>query len=309
MTIPPILFLIFNRPDLTQQVFEQIRQASPEQLFIAADGPRADRLGEAALCAEARSIVDKVDWPCEAHTLFRDQNLGCKMAVSGAITWFFEHVEEGIVLEDDCLPHPTFFRYCAELLNRFEDDERIMVISGNNFQEYKIKSRYSYYFSIYNHVWGWASWRRAWMHYDSQLTHWPQLRDNNWLSDIFHESASVKYWRRIFNDVHAGLINNTWDYPWTYSCWVQNGLTILPSVNLVSNIGFDSRGTHTQNGTSRLSNLPMQAMPFPLIHPKQVKRNYQADQYTAQKIFGVRPTVPRWKRLSRRIQQLLHLAG
>ena len=146
------------------------------------------------------------------------------------------------------------------------------------------------------------------MKYDGQLTHWPQLRENGWLSEIFHETTSVRYWQQIFDGVHAGLINNTWDYPWTYSCWVHNGLSILPSINLVSNIGFDDRGTHTQNDNSGLSNIPFDAMSFPLLHPKQVKRNYQAELYTTRKNFGVQPVIPHWKQIVRRILQRLHLA-
>lgn len=301
---PPILFLIFNRPDLTKRVFERIREARPGQLFIAADGPRADRPGEADFCVQTRSVVETIDWDCEVHRLFCDHNLGCKMAVSSAITWFFAHVEEGIILEDDCLPHPSFFRFCRELLERYRDNERVVAISGNNFQPANKNSRYSYYFSIYNHIWGWASWRRAWQHYDGDLKRWPQLREEQWLSKLFRRPEAVRYWSAIFDQVYEKRIDS-WGYPWTYSCWIQNGLTVLPSVNLVTNLGFDERATHTKHKDAQSANLPVQAMPFPLIYPPKVVRNFQADENTSRYIFGIRPSMPAWYRVVHRIRRIL----
>ena len=153
----PVLFLVFNRPDTTAQVFEAIRQAKPPRLYVASDGAREDKEGELEKVKQVREIVSQVDWNCEVKTLFRDKNLGCKIAVSSAIDWFFEQEEMGIILEDDCLPHPTFFRFCQELLERYRDDERIGMISGNNFQFGRKCTDYSYYFSMYSHIWGWAS--------------------------------------------------------------------------------------------------------------------------------------------------------
>lgn len=293
---PPVLFLIFNRPDLTKQVFECIREAHPAQLFIAADGPRADRPGEADLCAQTRAVVKTIDWECKVHTLFRDHNLGCKMAVSSAITWFFDHVEEGIILEDDCLPHPSFFSFCRELLERYRDDERIMAISGNNFQPAHSTSPYSYYFSIYNHIWGWASWRRAWQHYDGDFRRWPHLRDSSFLKNLHKNGSAVNYWQSIFDKAYAGQIDS-WGYPWTYSCWVQNGLTILPKVNLVTNIGFDERATHTKDQYAKVANLETKPIEFPLRHPSSTVANHQADRYTTMHHFGIHPPTPLWRRI------------
>jgi len=204
---PPILFLLFNRPYLTQRVFACIREARPARLFVAADGPRPDRVGERQLCAEARKVVDQVDWPCELLTLFRDENLGCGKAVSSAIDWFFEHVEEGIILEDDCLPHPSFFRFCEKLLEKYRDDERVMQIGGCNFQDGIKRGPASYYFSIYNHIWGWASWSRAWKYYDVGITSWRKTIHEEFLYTLFNDKKSVKYWEKILDSVQRGEIH------------------------------------------------------------------------------------------------------
>jgi hypothetical protein len=283
---PPVLFLIFNRPDLTQKVFDRIREARPKKLFIAADGPRQDRQDEYALCEKARKVATEVDWPCEFKTLFREKNLGCGKAVSEAITWFFENVDEGIILEDDCLPNPTFFRFCGELLERFRDDERVVVISGDNYQKQNLCNEQSYYFSINNYSWGWATWRRAWQYYDEELSQWPRLRTTSWLKDILNDSVAARYWQDIFDIVHAGRID-IWDYQWVYSCWIQSGLSVLPSVNLVTNIGYDNRSTHTNNPEGALANLPLMPMEFPLRHPQYMVRNFAADRYDTRHVFSV----------------------
>ncbi|MCE7979650.1 MAG: glycosyltransferase family 2 protein [Caldilinea sp. CFX5] len=298
--------LVFNRPDLTRRVFERVREAQPNKLFIAADGPRQDRPGEYQLCKEVRAIVQEVDWECDVYTLFRAENLGLKEAVSSAITWFFDQIEEGIILEDDCLPDPTFFPFCAELLNRYRNDERIMVISGNNFQNGHLSSHISYYFSVYNHIWGWATWRRAWQHYDGDLTQWPQLCKTEWLIQWLGDRQGGQYWQQIFDKVYKRQINS-WDYPWTYSCWVQHGLTILPNANLVSNIGFDERGTHTHGKENPAANLPVQSINFPLIHPKGMMRNYNADRYTTEQYFVMRLPPPRWQQLGYMMRKRLRI--
>lgn len=290
---PPVLMLIFNRPDLTRAVFARIRDARPAQLFIAADGPRADRPGEAALCREARTIADAVDWPCQVHTLFREQNLGPKVAVSSAITWFFDHVEAGIILEDDCLPDATFFPFCAEMLERYRDDARIMTISGNNYQfGGSTPNLASYTFSRFPFIWGWATWRRAWQHYDLKMTHWPQSAARAQIRDFLHDPAIYRHYAGLFNQVFAGEIV-TWDYQWTYSSWRHSGLTILPAVNLVTNIGFDERGTNTKDQDNPAAGLPTQPITFPLTHPPAVDRDEQGDKLMfTQHILGsnlVRP--------------------
>ncbi|MBW4694498.1 MAG: glycosyltransferase family 2 protein [Lyngbya sp. HA4199-MV5] len=274
----PVAFFIFNRPQLTQRVFDAIRQAKPAMLLVVADGARRDRPGEADLCAQTRAIIQQVDWQCQVLTNFSDINLGCKRRVSSGLDWVFDTVEDAIVLEDDCLPHPTFFPFCEELLDHYRHDERMMAISGDNFQFGHRRTDDSYYFSRYNHCWGWASWRRAWRFYDVEMSLWSMVKQGNWLQDLLEDHRAVKYWTEIFDAVSSGHID-TWDYQWTFACWIQSGLTLLPNVNLVSNIGFGSEATHTI-GANRLSNLPSEAMPFPLQHPAFVIRDIQADERT-----------------------------
>ena len=273
-----VLFLVFNRPDITKLVFEAIRKAKPPRLYVAADGPRADKFGDEKKVAQVRRIATDVDWDCEVKTLFREKNLGCGVAVSSAIDWFFEDVEEGIILEDDCLPSQSFFWYCEELLEHYRDDARVMVVSGDNWQFGRRRTDYSYYFSRYSHIWGWASWRRAWWYYDKDMKNWPFIRDNGYLSDILQDKKAAKYWTQIFEKIYRGSID-TWDYQWTFTCWTQNGLTILPNVNLVSNIGFGENATHTP-GYSRLSKITAFELSFPLKHQNLMIREFKADHYT-----------------------------
>ncbi|CAN5454137.1 hemolytic protein HlpA [soil metagenome] len=277
MSVPlqtPILFLIFNRPDTTLEVFGEIRKAQPAKLYIAADGPRANRPEEAEKCREARSIVNLVDWPCEVVTLFREENWGCKKAVSSSITWFFEQVEEGIVLEDDCLPSPTFFTYCAELLERYRHDDRVMHITGdgqvNNIQY----GEGSYYFSPFPLIWGWASWRRAWKHYDVTMASYPTFRELNKIADLFPQENYQKMWTAKFDDLHSGRID-TWDYQWIYAVMSRRGLGIIPNVNLITNIGFREDATHTTVAGAHLSAKPRTDMPK-IVHPKFMIPNREA---------------------------------
>lgn len=275
----PVAFLIFNRPDTTARVFEAIRQAKPPKLLVVADGPRPDRPDDIEKCKAARAIIEGVDWDCEVLTNYSEVNLGCGKRPATGITWVFEQVEEAIIFEDDCLPHPTFFRFCEELLSYYRHDERIMVISGNNFQFGRSRTDYSYYFSRYNHIWGWASWRRAWKYFDYDLKLWPKIRKENWLTSILENRKVVKYWTKNFQRTYEGD-PTVWDYRWTFACWIQNGLTILPNVNLVSNIGFGEDATHTIGSKSRVANLPVKEMNFPLKHPLFLLRHVEADNFT-----------------------------
>lgn len=244
---PPVLFLLFNRPDLAGQVFERIRDAKPSQLFIAVDGPRQDRAGESELCAECRDYASKVDWPCEVKTLFREENLGCKSAVSSAITWFFQHVKSGIILEDDCLPESTFFGFCQQMLERYKSNQRLGVVTGNNFQPIAQWSNSSYYYSIYNHCWGWATWRDRWEKYDLKMAGWPAFKESKAFRRVHLKKWIRRRWADIFDSCAMDQID-TWDYQWTFSCWKNGYLTVTPGVNLVKNIGFDERATHTTSG-------------------------------------------------------------
>jgi hypothetical protein len=274
----PIAFFIFNRPKQTKKVFETIREAQPHKLFIVSDGPRKGISQDADKCWQTREIVSKVDWNCEVLTHFSNINMGCKHRVSSGIDWVFEQVEEAIIVEDDCLPHPSFFPYCDELLKKYKNDTRITSISGHNSHLKSKRTNNSYYFSRYHYVWGWATWRRAWKNYDLEMQLWETIRDGNWLTDVLGNASAVQQWQSIFQITYDGNID-TWDYQWQFACWIQSGLAILPNINLVSNIGFGADATHTKIPNSKLANLPTAAMPFPLQHPDFVIRNAQADKY------------------------------
>jgi hypothetical protein len=280
----PVAFIIFNRPDTTERVFAEIAKAKPTKLLVVADGARVHKEGEAEKVAKTRAIIDRVDWPCEVLTNYSDVNLGCKVRVSSGIDWVFEQVEEAIILEDDCLPDPTFFRFCQEMLDLYKNDQRIGLISGNNFQFGKKTGGASYYYSRYNHIWGWASWRRAWKHYDNEAKIWPELKNSGLLEICAYSKNEQKYWSRAFDGVFNKRID-TWDYQWTLTMWSQGMLSILPNVNLISNIGFGSDATHTK-GASMFANLKRQPMSFPLDHPKLFIADKVADRYTSRHMFN-----------------------
>lgn len=274
----PILFLVFNRPEPTRRVFQALRAARPPRLYVAADGSRSGQPGEAIRCEETRLAATEIDWPCELETLFRPHNLGCKQAVSQAIDWFFEHEPEGIILEDDCLPDPSFFRFCDELLRQYREDERIGLISGDNFQFGRTYGEASYYFSRYAHIWGWASWRRAWRNYDRDIETWPSFRDAGGLETVLGQRREIRHWRKTLDAMHAHRID-TWDHQLNFMLWSQNMISIMPQKNLVTNIGFGPDATHT-NSASRFADLPAQSIDFPLVHPSAMYRCNRADDYT-----------------------------
>ncbi|BAW97785.1 methyltransferase FkbM (plasmid) [[Synechococcus] sp. NIES-970] len=294
----PVAFLVFNRPDTTQQVFNSICQAKPPKLLVVADGPRETHPDDAAKCAAVRAIIDTVDWDCEVLTNYSDINLGCKNRVSSGLDWVFKEVEEAIILEDDCLPDQSFFPFCEELLEKYRDTEKIMAISGDNFQFSKKRTEYSYYFSIYNHCWGWATWRRAWQHYDVSMKQWGQINQIEFLNKNFLNFWAAKYWQNKFNQTYLDKIN-TWDYQWTFTCWQKNGLTILPEVNLVKNIGFDSSGTHTTSKFNLYANLETTPISFPLKHPTEIVQCQIADRFTQNHKFGF------WPRAYRKLRNLI----
>ena len=294
----PVVFLTFNRPDTTKKVFEVIRQVKPSQLRVVADGARKDKPGEVEKCAAVRNIIDTVDWDCEVLTNYSDINLGCKQRVSSGLDWAFSLIDRAIILEDDCLPNISFFRFCEELLEKYKDDTRIMAISGDNFQFGRKRTEDSYYFSIYNHCWGWATWRRAWQYYDIEMKLWSKIKQEGWLKDILINPCAIKYWHNKFQKAYEHKID-TWDFQWTFACWLQSGLTILPNINLVSNIGFSSEGTHHKNSKNLLANMATEKLQFPLKHPSFLIRNQEADDYTYRVMFSF------FSRASRKIRQLI----
>lgn len=296
----PVLFLVFNRVQTTAQVFEAIREARPSRLFVAADGPRDDKPGEHEVCQTVRTIATAVDWDCELNTLFRDHNVGCGKAVSSAITWFFSQVEEGIILEDDCLPSPDFFRFCGELLEKYRDDNRIMHIGGNNLQVIRhIGSAYSYFFSNHNFIWGWATWRRAWNLYDYQMKHYQEIMRKRYHRNYFHSFDERNYYEYVLDLMYADLEHTTvWSYQWQFTRMLQAGLVIVPWRNLVINIGGGSDATHTKSQHDVLYNQTLESMIFPLKHPEFVMVDKKIDA----RIFNAVHT-KLWSRIKQRIKR------
>ena len=296
---PPVLFLVFNRPDLAERVFAVIRAAKPNRLYIASDGPRPNFPEEAGLCRSCRDIAQRVDWTCDVKTLFRDTNLGCKRAVSEAFTWFFQQEEEGIILEDDLVPDLSFFPYCASLLEKYRTDDRVAMIGGCNDQLPEAWELDTYYFSTFL-KWGGggATWRRSWDGYDSELRQWPRMRNSKEFRRLLKFPSVIAYWRKIFDRCYRGEIPTAWDYPWLCSIWSRNMLCIAPRCNLVCNIGFDERAVHTVDPNSFESCRPTQPIRFPLRHPERVAPDREIDKKSAQVFFripiGISAHLRRW---------------
>ena len=280
--------MIYNRPHTTGQVFQQIRNSRPAKLLIIADGHRAGRPADVTLCAAARATVNNIDWDCEVLRNYSAFNMGCKQRVASGLDWVFNQVEEAIILEDDCLPHPTFFRYCQELLDRYRTYERIMSISGSNWQFGQQRTPYSYYLSRYFQPWGWAGWRRAWQYYDVNATLWPLLSNCKWLYSPTDSASEAAYWQRVFSKVYLKL-EETWDYQNILAGRIQNGVTICPNVNLISNIGYGPGATHTFWEKGKVtSRLPTQGMDFPLNHPPFIMPDREADEFVRRLIAAGR---------------------
>lgn len=280
----PILFIIFNRLDTTKQVFEKIREIKPKQFFIAADGPREGNESDVQKCKEVRDwVLSNIDWDCDVKTLFQEKNLGCGRNPASAITWFFEQVEEGIILEDDCIPSKSFFSFCEELLEKYRNNTQVFVIGGNNFQEKPI-GRASYYFSAYGHIWGWATWRRAWQHFDYELQTYDETILQKSLQSYFIKQQQIEYWLRIYRDMKSNPVYHIWDFQWTIAQWCNNAINIIPNVNLVRNIGFGEDATHTKHEQQGVLNVENQELDS-IIHPTRIRINRKADLYTFYKNF------------------------
>jgi hypothetical protein len=272
----PVLFLAFNRPDKAARVFGMIRRARPKRLFVVADGPRVGHPDDADGCRQVRALIENgIDWDCELVPLFRPENLGCRRSVSQGITWFFEQVEEGIILEDDTLPSDSFFPFCRTLLHRYRDDERFMHVAGGNYDFGRRRGLDSCYVSKHGYLWGWATWRRAWRHYDGDLVtldeKWPAVTE--WLGS----NEQQKYWKEMFDLTRQGAID-TWDYQWIYTLFAQRGCSLVPNANLVANIGFGTGATHTTNTDSPLGNMAREEMELTNF-PREFRVQHTADDF------------------------------
>jgi hypothetical protein len=273
----PVVLFVFNRPVEAEKVFERIRAAKPSKLFVISDGPRQKKNGESELVKRSRDIISKIDWPVELSTNFSDDNLGCKGRIASGLDWVFSQVNSAIILEDDCLPEPDFFRFTDQLLKRFEHDERIGAISGTNPLEGLYPEASSYFFSRLPSIWGWATWARVWKNYDGDILDWPAQRNSTLLSKSLLTKKAIKYWRQSLDGVYRKAID-TWDYQFTYQLFKKGQLSVVPAKNLISNIGFGPTATHTLDTSSFLANLKTSKLDFPLVHPIEIHSNEGFDQ-------------------------------
>jgi hypothetical protein len=305
-----VLLILYRRPQLLEEMLAVLRKARPPKLLIAADAACPSRPEEVVLCAEVRQrVLAGIDWPCEVETLFAAQHLGCRRGVTTALNWAFAKHERLIILEDDCLPDPSFFPYCEQLLELYADHRDVMQICGSNLAEMR-PTEGSYYFSRFGPVWGWAGWRRAWQLYDVEMKSWPQVRaSGEWMK--FCPEPFEALWRRdVFDSVHSGEVD-TWDYQWAYTKVMHGGLSIIPAVNLIQNTGFGAGATHTTSADAAgLLSVPTSALPEPLIAPPRATAWTEADQEYLRKIVGLpRKGLPmlryRLGRLRRRLIQSL----
>lgn len=279
----PVLFLIFNRIDVTRVSFNAIKAARPPRMYIASDGARSHVVGEQRLVDDVRQFVlSNIDWNCDVKTLFRQDNLGCRRAVSEAIGWFFTQEERGIVLEDDCVATKTFFTFCDELLEKYATDQRVWHIGGTSALSPTLEGQ-SYYFSKYSHIWGWASWRRAWMHYDVDMAKYSRVEVEDIVSDVTSDRRIRQIWKKNFDRAARKLVD-TWDYQWYYCIWRNAGLSILPIINLVVNIGFAPDATHTRDPNNPLARLQCGEIPI-VLHPERVARHKRLDDLNARRLF------------------------
>ncbi len=293
---PPIAFMIFNRPDYAQNIFNEIRKAQPKKLFVVADGPRNPE--EALICEKTRAVIDQVDWDCEVYKNYAEKNMGLKERISSGINWFFEHVEAGIILEDDCLPHPSFFRFTAEMLERYKDDGRIMMISGDNFVS-DIKIKEGYFFSRYFPIWGWATWRRAWKQYDIKVKGWGDSQSKQLVKNIYTQKYMFDHMKNIFDEAYTGRLR-TWDVQWLYACLTSGGYCIMPRVNLISNIGLI--GTHGGGSNQNLPTFDVYEEGF--VHPQEVAHCTEYDNAFYERDFKPRPQTI-WRKLRRKAMSIL----
>jgi hypothetical protein len=271
----PIAFVLFRRPDQTKLVFDQIRTVRPKRLFLIADGPRA--AGEAADCEAARAVVEDVDWPCQVTRDFAAENLGLKRRLPSGLDGVFAQVDRAIVLEDDCLPHESFFRFCDELLDRYADQDRVMHVAGSQLLREPPQPSASYHFSRYAHIWGWATWRRAWRQFDVELRGWHELgRDERetCLREMFDHESERRYWRYVWD--RSREIDN-WDAQWSYALLARQGLAANPNRNLIANVGFGTDATNALEDPLGIAARPLEGIRFPLDHPGWVEADAAAD--------------------------------
>ena len=287
---------MYNRAESVEKVVNILRDLKPLNLFISADGPKNSK-EDIEACSNARKIIESIDWECTVKKNIQANNLGCRHAMAEGITWFFDHVTEGIVLEDDCVPDQSFFYYVEDLLERYRYTEEVFVISGSNFGVVPEDWPYSYYFSRYMNCWGWATWRRAWKYFDNDMNDWRDTEKKSSL-ELYIEKEFCGYWRTILNKCYKKKLDS-WAYLWTFSCWYNNGLAILPTKNLIKNIGVGDDATHTKRRIKTLG-VKRSKIQLPLAHPSEITRLKAVDILIEKKAHSG----PLWKRYARVAKEL-----
>ena len=311
----PILLIAWKRPDKTKKIIESIKKVKPRYFYVACDGKTENnKILNNQVNLTRKLILENITWDCELKTLFCEYNQGCKNAVSNAISWFFDNVDRGIIIEDDCLPHQDFFYFCSELLKKYENDMRIWSIAGNNLHRKNSTKEESYFFSKYSHCWGWATWRRCWSKYDKDIADWPSYKSKGILNKIFESRREKIFWMKTLDNIYYYSRPNTWDYQWSYTCFINSGLTIIPNENLIYNIGFDDEATHTKFGNPNRSiknYKRFSSKVFPLKHPQYIHRSINKDKYidaicySGPNIFSRKWVVINFKKLLIKIKIIL----
>jgi Macrocin-O-methyltransferase (TylF) len=289
----PILFLIFNRPKHAQAVLKRIRELKPTKLFIVADGPRNNNTDDQVNCKLTRdTVMEMINWECQVKTLLREENLGCGVGPADGITWFFNQVEQGIILEDDCLPDISFFTFCENMLSRYKTTPEVMHISGNNFQDGIARGKHSYYFSAYTHNWGWATWHDRWALFDFEMNGYSNRFVHSISSFYKFTNDEVLFWQKSFDNMVSQHRVDIWDFRWMYSVWKNRGVSVLPQINLVKNIGFDQQATHTYIMADNIQHMTAGEIKN-IEHPSSILLNRDADKYSLTNHFNPRKEIVR----------------
>lgn len=262
----PILFIIFNRPNTARAVFEEIRKIRPRQLFVAADGPRPFRADDIEKCQQTKDILKGIDWDCELKTFFRESNVGCGLNVAESISWFFSYVDKGIIMEDDIIPHPEFFPFCTQMLERYENDESVSAINGFYGENLPCTDN-SYFFRTDFSGWGWATWKRVWDKFDFFLRDY-SLQE---LKKALHRNHFCR--KECFDKIDQYLLTrkgkaDSWDWQFRLYLLKWNSFVLTPNLNMVKCIGYGDDSTHFKGRTA-----PTHAVHpiFPLRHPEKVE--------------------------------------
>ncbi len=292
----PVLILAFNRPNETRYLLEKLSIIKPSKIYISQDGPRKNIKRDINLCNEVKKILKEVNWNCEVKYKINKNNLGCRISVSSAISWLFENEDVGIILEDDCIPSQSFFKFCQKMLNKYEKNNEIFVISGSNFQKNKFIGDGDYYFSKYAHCWGWATWKRAWYHYDDSMKFWNNFKEKDIWKKIHKNNLERKYWERIFNNVKNKKIDS-WAYVWLASVWNFNGITITPNINLISNIGFNKDATNTLSAGKNSDFTHSKEFKNDIKDPGKIIINTEADEFVFNNHFNGKYNFWPWRLL------------